>query len=86
MWYLMRSTAKRLVRLCVMLSLIVISMIVIVDDGSSADGIDCKKYYYNQLKYDFEKEIYDKIEKIKDFEVDKDSGSTYVTFDVKVNG
>lgn len=68
-----------------MLSLIVIFVIAIVGDGSSADGIDCKKYYYNQLEYDFEKEIYDKIEKIEDFEIDKDSGSKYVTFDVKVD-
>lgn len=81
----MRKNAVRiLVVLSVVLSLIVVST-TIYNDNTSVD-VDCKRYYYNQLEYNFERNVYNGIKNIKDFEIDdEDSKSKCATFHVAIS-
>lgn len=79
-----KTTVRILAVLSVMLSLMVV--FTIISDDNTSVSVDCKKYYYNQLKYDFEKDIYTKIKNIKDFEIDdEDSKSKCARFCVGIH-
>jgi len=66
----MNSIAKRLMAVFAVFVMIAAPAVAFLSDGqdSSATEIDCSKYYYNQLKTDLAKNVYDRLATVTAFD------------------
>ena len=65
----MNGSAKRLMALFAVTAMIASAMVIVLSDPqeSSADDVDCTKYYYDQLTTDFARNAYNKLKNATSF-------------------
>ena len=66
----MNGSAKRLMALFAVTAMIASAMVIVLSDPqeSSADDVDCTKYYYDQLTTDFARNAYTAVSSMTTFE------------------